>query len=84
MIHAPSGSLAHWRPDVPVQAPASTAGDVLRSAAARAPNRAALIFGDRWWTYGDLLAGATDGARALLSSFIPGDVVAVWADNCAQ
>jgi acyl-CoA synthetase (AMP-forming)/AMP-acid ligase II len=62
----------------------STVGGVLRAAAARVPDRAALVFGDRRWSYADLLAKATDGARALLASFIPGDVVAVWAENCAE
>lgn len=86
MTHAPTGPLAisHWHSGSPEQAFRRTVGDVLRSAAARAPDRAALVFGDRWWTYADLLAEATDGARALLASFIPGDVVAVWSENRPQ
>ncbi|HEY1702445.1 MAG TPA: class I adenylate-forming enzyme family protein [Trebonia sp.] len=57
---------------------------MLRTAAAQVPDRVALVSGDRWWTYADLLAEAGNGARALLASFGPGDVVAVWAQNCPQ
>lgn len=86
MINAPSGPLAlsHWQPGQFSPAYGGTIGDVLRAAVARAPERTALVFGDRWWTYRDLLTQATDGARALLSSFVPGDVVAVWAETCPQ
>lgn len=86
MIHAPSGPLArsHWQPDCAPPIITTTVGSVLRAAAASVPERTALVFGDRRWSYRDLLAQATDGARALLGSFIPGDVVAVWAENCAQ
>ena len=83
MVHAPLAS-SHWQVGSPAQFPGTTVGGVLRAVAARFPDRTALVFGDRWWSYGDLLAEATDGARALLASFIPGDVVAVWAENCAQ
>jgi acyl-CoA synthetase (AMP-forming)/AMP-acid ligase II len=86
MINAPSGPLAlsHWQPDQLTPAHGGSIGDVLRAAVSRAPERAALISGDRWWTYRDLLTQATDGAHALLASFVPGDVVAVWADNGPQ
>jgi acyl-CoA synthetase (AMP-forming)/AMP-acid ligase II len=86
MTYAPPGPLAisHWQSGSPAQRFHRTVGDVLRTSAALVPDRAALVFGDRQWTYEELLTEATGGARALLSSFIPGDVVAVWAENCPQ
>jgi fatty-acyl-CoA synthase len=96
MPHAHSGPLlnSHWQPGTtahPETSPGTAArisgttiGTVLRAAAARAPDRTALAFGERWWTYADLLSEAEDGARALLARFMPGDVVAVWAENCPQ
>lgn len=62
----------------------TTIGSILHSAAEQAPARTALVFGERWWTYADLLSEGANGARALLASFMPGDVIAVWAENCPQ
>ena len=68
----------------------TTIGDLLRSAAARAGDRIALIEGvddpaaRRQWTYTELLADAERTARALLSRFEPGDHVAVWAHNIPE
>jgi acyl-CoA synthetase (AMP-forming)/AMP-acid ligase II len=76
--------LAHWQSGGSAHARQTTTGGVLRTAAAHVPDRVALISGDRWWTYAGLLAEASNGARALLASFMPGDVVAVWAQNCPQ
>jgi fatty-acyl-CoA synthase len=59
----------------------TTVGGVLRAAARRAPDRVALIDGDRRWTYAELLAEAERVARALLTRFEPGEPVAVWAGN---
>src|SRR5689334_24681913 len=59
----------------------TTVGGVLRAAAWRAPDRIALIDGDRQWTYAGLLAEAERVARGLLTRFEPGEPVAVWAGN---
>jgi acyl-CoA synthetase (AMP-forming)/AMP-acid ligase II len=59
-------------------------GGVLRAAAWRAPDRVALIDGDRQWTYADLLAEAERAAQGLLTRFEPGEPVAVWAGNNAD
>lgn len=86
MHPAPSGPLpyAGWRAGVSAQITPTTVGGVLRTAASRVPGRTALVFGERRWSYADLLAGAEDAARGLLGSFDPGDVVAIWADNCPE
>ena len=67
----------------------TTIGSVLREAAGRAPDAAALIDGDpdrpgRRWTYAELLASAERAARALLTEFTPGERVAVWAPNSPE
>src|SRR5689334_7828740 len=59
----------------------TTVGGVLRAAAWRAPDRIALIDGDRQWTYAGLLAEAERVAHGLLTRFEPGEPVAVWAGN---
>lgn len=86
MLSAPPGPLphAHWRAGNSAHITATTVGGVLRTAASRTPRRAALIAGERQWSYADLLAEAEGTARALLACFDPGDAVAVWADNCAE
>jgi len=62
-----------------------TVGDVLRAAAAAAPDRVAVLEvgpdGRRAVTYAELLAGGEQVARALLARFRPGEHVAVWAGN---
>jgi fatty-acyl-CoA synthase len=73
--------MSHWPADPSVPLLDSTIGGVLRSAARRAPDRVALIDGDRRWTYAELLAEAERAARALLARFEPGEPVAVWAGN---
>ena len=74
-------TTSHWRarPLTPILG--TTVGGVLGAAAWRAPDRVALIDGDRRWTYGELLAEAERVARALLTRFEPGEPVAVWAGN---
>ena len=68
----------------------TTIGDLLRSAAARAGDRLALIEGvadpaaRRQWTYAELLSDAERTARALLSRYEPGDKIAVWAHNIPE
>ena len=62
-----------------------TVGDILRAAAAAAPDRVAVLDagpgGRRAVTYAELLAGGEQVARALLARFRPGEHVAVWAGN---
>ena len=66
----------------------TTVGGILREAAARAPDRVALIEGvpgeRRSWTYAELLADAERVARALAARFAKGDRVAVWAPNIPE
>ena len=68
----------------------STIGSVLRDAAARAPDKIALIDGDleRGKPAGGrtvaLLADAERAARALLRRFSPGERIAVWAGNSPE
>ncbi len=66
----------------------TTVGGILRHAAARAPDQAALIEGvpgeRRSWTYAELLADAERVARALAARFEKGDRVAVWAPNIPE
>jgi acyl-CoA synthetase (AMP-forming)/AMP-acid ligase II len=78
---------AYWAAEAGGGIRESTIGSVLREAAARAPDKTALIDGDpersdrRQWTYAELLADAERAARALLTRFVPGERVAVWAPN---
>jgi fatty-acyl-CoA synthase len=62
----------------------TTVGGVLRAAAGQAPDRVALIAGDRQWTYAQLNQAAERAARSLSSRFTPGDRIAVWAGNSAD
>jgi acyl-CoA synthetase (AMP-forming)/AMP-acid ligase II len=83
-------TTSYWPADASAPVLDTTIGGVLRAAAARAPDQPALIAGDpspdrrRQWRYGELLAEAERGARALLARFRPGDRVAVWAGNCPE
>jgi acyl-CoA synthetase (AMP-forming)/AMP-acid ligase II len=67
-----------------------TVGDLLREAAAQAPEATALVEGAarpadrRRWTYAELLELAERAARALLGRFEPGERVAVWANNTPE
>jgi fatty-acyl-CoA synthase len=66
-----------------------TVGDLLRRAAAMAPDRLAIIEGvagptRRRWTYTELLRDAESCARALLARYRPGDHVAIWAPNIPE
>ena len=67
-----------------------TFGDLLRSAAEKAPDRIALVAGvpdpamRRKWTYSELYGEAQRTARALLSRFKPGERIAVWAQNVPE
>lgn len=75
-----------------------TSGDVLRRAAALAPDRTALVevvpdgmpspsgaaATDRRWTYAELLADAEKCAHWLLTRFRPGEHVCLWAPNVPE
>jgi fatty-acyl-CoA synthase len=83
-------TTSYWPADTSSPVLETTIGSVLRAAAERAPGQPALISGDpdparrRRWRYGELLAEAERGARALTARFRPGDRVAVWAANCPE
>jgi len=68
----------------------TTAGGVLREAAAAGPDMIAMVGGlpdpaqRRRWTYAELLAEAEQAARALSSRFAPSERVAVWAPNLPE
>lgn len=60
----------------------STIADVLRRTARRSPDRTAIVFGDRTWTYAELDAGVTALARHLVSQGLDhGDRVAAYGKN---
>ncbi|MGY4101542.1 AMP-binding protein [Nocardia sp. R16R-3T] len=67
-----------------------TLGDLLRQAAAAVPDRVALVEGDTdpanrtEWTYRELLAEVEEVAWALLTHFVPGERIAIWAPNSAE
>jgi fatty-acyl-CoA synthase len=81
---------SHWPLDPSVPLRHQTIGDLLREAAAAAPDRIALVDGvsdptlRRSWTYRELLAEAEAVAAALLLRFEPGERVAIWAPNRAE
>lgn len=68
----------------------TTVGGVLRAAAERVPEAAALQGADmdgtlgRVWTYADLLTDAERLAGALLTRFKTGERIAVWAPNIPE
>lgn len=68
----------------------TTVGGILRTAAARHPERTALVEGipeadaRRRWTYAELLTDAETVARALSSRFEKGERIAVWAPNIPE
>jgi fatty-acyl-CoA synthase len=77
-------TTSHWPARSLTPILKTTVGGVLRAAAWRAPDRVALIDGDRRWTYAGLRDEAERAARALLTRFEPGERVAVWAVNSAD
>src|SRR6266566_8089764 len=77
-------TMSHWPAHALTPLLETTVGGVLRAAAWRAPDRIALIDGDRQWTYGELRDEAERVARGLLTRFAPGEPVAVWAGNGAD
>ncbi|MDT5065822.1 MAG: fatty acid CoA ligase FadD9 [Mycobacterium sp.] len=83
-------SSAEWLAGDTVPILELTIGGLLRETAARAPDAVALVTGvpetgdRRRWTYGELLEEAERAARALLGRFVPGERVAVWANNIPE
>jgi acyl-CoA synthetase (AMP-forming)/AMP-acid ligase II len=81
---------AYWPAQTCTPLRESTIGSILRDAAARAPDKIALIDGNpgngeqRQWTYRVLLSDAEDAARALLRRFAPGERIAVWSGNSPE
>jgi fatty-acyl-CoA synthase len=67
----------------------STVGDLLRSAAADAPGRTALVEGvagdrRRRWTFAELLQRAEVTAAFLAARFAPGERVVLWAPSSPE
>src|SRR6266702_3123361 len=77
-------TMSNWPAHALTPLLATTVGGVLRAAAWRAPDRVALIDGERRWTYGELRDEAERVARGLLTRITPGEPVAVWAGNSAD
>src|SRR5262245_3079957 len=82
-------TASHWLPDSSQSVLDITVGELLRAAAAEAPNQTALVSGipgdqDRRWAYADLLAQSEEVARALLARFEKGERIAVWAPNIPE
>jgi len=75
-------ATSYWPADRSSPILDTTVGGVLRAAAEQAPDRVALIAGDRQWTYAQLNQEAERVARALSARFTPGDRIAIWAGNC--
>ncbi|SDD29346.1 fatty-acyl-CoA synthase [Geodermatophilus telluris] len=80
---------AYWPAEQLESVREETVGDLLRSAAERAPDAVALVEGTaegdrRRWSYAQLLSEAEQTAGALLGRFSPGERVAVWADNLPE
>ncbi len=83
-------TTSYWPADVSVPVLEQTVGDVLREAAAEAPNQIALVArapepsARRRWTYAQMLEESERVARALLGRFQPGERIAVWAPNLTE
>jgi fatty-acyl-CoA synthase len=81
---------SYWPADPTEPVLGTTCGDVLRTAAERAPDAVALVAGvpdpaaRRRISYAELLTEAERAARALLGRFAPGERVAVWAPNLPE
>lgn len=61
---------------------ALTVGQLLRRTARRLPDRPAMEYGDRVWSYGELDAAVDEQARRLLAlGFRRGDRVALWCET---
>jgi fatty-acyl-CoA synthase len=83
-----TATQAYWPADTSVPLCDLTVGELLREAAAEAPEALALVAGargdDRRWTFAGLLAESQRAAAALLDRFEPGERVAMWAPNLPE
>lgn len=98
MPRLPDPSVSYWPADTSRPVLNLTAGDALRQAALRHPDRCALVEvvpeglpsltrayrTDRRWTFAELLADSERCAHWLLSRFAPGDHICVWAPNVPE
>jgi len=81
---------SYWPATGEIELRATTCGGILREAAARDPERLALIDADdlagarRRWTFPELLAAAERAAAVLHQRFEPGTHCAVWAGNSPE
>ncbi len=80
---------AYWPADTSREVLDVTVGQLLREAAAQAPDTTALVSvapgrRARTWTYGELLADAERAAAWLLQRFSTGEHIAVWAPNVPE
>jgi fatty-acyl-CoA synthase len=78
-----------WTADATDSIRDTTVGQVLRDAAAAAPDAPALVEGvaardRRRWSFAELLGESERVARALLGRFVPGERVAVWAPGIPE
>lgn len=98
MPRLPDPALSYWPADTSRPLLDLAAGDALRQAAERHPDRCALVevvpkgFAtltgatrtDRRWTYAELLAQAERCAHWMLGRFAPGDHICLWAPNVPE
>jgi len=83
-------TTSYWPADTSEPVLGTTVGSVLRAAAAADPGALAMVGGlpdpaaRRRWSYGEFLAEAEQGARALAQRFTPGERVAAWAPNLPE
>ena len=95
MPRLPDPALSYWPTDTSRPLLDLAAGDALRQAAERHPDRCALVEvvpkgfttltgatrTDRRWTYSELLAQAEQCAHWMLGRFALGDHICLWAPN---
>lgn len=80
---------SRWPLDISAPVLELTVGELLRRAAAAAPDRVALVSvapdrEARTWTYAELCDDAERAAAWLLARFRPGEHIAVWAPNVPE
>jgi fatty-acyl-CoA synthase len=89
-MERPALNTSLWIADTSEEVLEATVGDILRSAAERAPGSIALVEGvadpaaRRRWTFERLLDESERAARALLGRFQAGERVAAWANSIPE